>query len=86
MGTVLAVIDPDQIQPGLFGGLLGLILLFLPIAAVIVAVVFIVRAVRNSRPRGGWYPDPAGSGRYRWHNGQKWTENYADDSLEPPSY
>jgi hypothetical protein len=28
----------------------------------------------GTRPQqAGWYPDPAGSGGYRWHDGQGWT-------------
>ena len=32
----------------------------------------------------GWYPDPAGSGGQRWHDGQGWTGQVVQDSGAPP--
>ena len=32
----------------------------------------------------GWYPDPYGSGRLRWWNGQNWTENLNPQPADPP--
>ena len=29
-------------------------------------------------PSAGWYPDPAGSGRLRYFNGNDWTDDYGD--------
>ncbi|MDY0913492.1 DUF2510 domain-containing protein [Rathayibacter festucae] len=32
----------------------------------------------SSGPRAGWYPDPAGSPRQRWWDGQGWTDSLRD--------
>ena len=32
----------------------------------------------------GWHPDPAGTGRQRFFDGNEWTSQYADQSAPPP--
>lgn len=86
VGNLLASIDPDLIEPTPLGGLVFLIMVLVVVGGVVFAVVLIVRAVRAGRTRGRWYPDPDGSGRFRWHNGQKWTDTYTDDPSQPPAY
>lgn len=86
MGALLGTIDPDQVQPSALGGLVFLGMVLVVVAGIVAAVLFIIKAVRDNRPVGRWYPDPDGSGRYRWHNGQKWTDAYTDDPSAPPAY
>lgn len=65
MSDLLASIDPDLIEPTPLGGLVFLTMVLVVVVGLVVAVVFIVRAVRDNRSRGRWYPDPDGSGRFR---------------------
>jgi hypothetical protein len=37
----------------------------------------------RSGPAAGWYPDPAGSGRTRWWDGSRWTENFTEPAVVP---
>src|SRR5262249_62009585 len=32
--------------------------------------------------KGGWYPDPEGSGRLRWWGGKEWSDRFMDASVE----
>jgi serine/threonine-protein kinase len=43
-----------------------------------VAVAFWVVTTPAPVPSAGWYPDPAGSGRLRYFNGNNWTDDYGD--------
>ena len=38
-----------------------------------------------SGPRAGWYPDPAGSPRQRWWDGQGWTDSLRDAPAAAPT-
>jgi membrane protease YdiL (CAAX protease family) len=37
-----------------------------------------------SPPAAGWYPDPFGHARFRWWDGERWTEQAADAAAEVP--
>lgn len=34
--------------------------------------------------RGGWYPDPSGSTRERYHDGRSWTSEFRQAEVRPP--
>ena len=76
------VVDPSLVTPGPLTALSFLLIAAGVIAVIVIVIRASVRAGRRNYTQAGWLVDPNQPDRYRWYDGQRWTDRYSDD---PPA-